>query len=293
VVAEPAVQRLYAELIEKLDQRRAQVLVEARFVSIDTSNDFSLGVEISGITQNGTKKMLAFSSYGLSTTSATTGALTLIPGTGFNGTLVDPNVADVVVRALNKSSRAKTMSSPRILINDNANGQLTSVKEVPYSSVNASTTVATTTFAGFADAGTTITVTPHISDDSRLQMDVRITINTFTGSASNNLPPPRQTQEVSSQITIPDGYTAIIGGLDLNNKSYTYSGIPYLEQIPLVRELTGLTTTSRSKSAMFVFLHPIILRDDKFQGLKFLSEDNLRKADIQQDFPNSQPIWIQ
>ena len=275
VIAEPPVQRLYADLIRKLDQRPLQVLIEARFVIIDTTNDFSFGVEIQGGGQYGLKKLFAFSSYGLSTVNPVNGALSIIPGTGFNGTLVDPDVADAVVRALSKCSRAKVMSAPRLLINDNASGQLTSVQEVPFSSVNASQTVATTSFAGFADAGTTITVTPHISDDTRLQLDLRITLNSFTGAGSNNLPPPRQTQEVSSQITIPDGHTAIVGGLNRKNDSYDYTGLPVLNRIPVVRVLTGLTTRSQSSSAMFVFLRPVILRDDKFRELKFVSAEDL------------------
>jgi type II secretory pathway component GspD/PulD (secretin) len=66
-----------------------------------------------------------------------------------------------------------------------------------------------------------------------------------------------------------------------------------LSAIPVVRELTSLTTRSGSCSSMFVFLHPVILRDDKFRALKFLSEDNLRQAGENQDFPTSQPVWMQ
>ena len=292
VVAEPQVQRLYAELIAKLDQRRMQVLIEAKFVIIDTTDDFSLGIEISGGEGVGPKTLFAFSSYGLSAVDAVSGALKIVPGTGFNGTLVDPSVAYAVVKALSKDSRARIISSPRVLVNDNSTGQLTGVEEVPFSSVNASQTVATTSFAGFAEAGTTITATPHISDDTHLQLDFRITLNSFTGTGSANLPPPRKTQEVSSQITIPDGYTVIVGGLNRDNSTYNYSGIPLLSKIPVVRQLTGVTTTARTCSSMFVFLRPVILRDDKFRDLKYLSEENVRKSGSKPDLPVSESILI-
>ena len=293
VVAEPAVQRLYAELIEKLDQRRLQVLIEAHFVLIDTTNDYSLGVEVSGGGQFSGKRLFALGSYGLSTVDAATGALAIIPGTGFNGTLLDPNVASAVIRAVSKDTRSRVTSAPRILVNDNAAGQLTSVQEVPFSSINASQTVATTSFAGFADAGTTITVTPHISDDTHLQLDFRITLNAFTGSAAANLPPPRETQEVSSQISIPDGHTVIVGGLNTGTDSYNYSGMPILSRIPIVRQVTGLTTTSNARHSMFIFLRPVILRDDKFRDLKYISEQNVDKACLPRDMPTSHPIWLQ
>jgi len=85
VVAETASSKIYAELIEKLDQRRPQVLIEAKVIILSGSDDFSFGVEIFGDGHNGLRKLLAFSSYGLSQIDPATGALNLIPGLGFNG----------------------------------------------------------------------------------------------------------------------------------------------------------------------------------------------------------------
>ena len=70
-------------------------------------------------------------------------------------------VADAVIQAMANHTRSKVLSAPRLVVADNAAGTLASVQEVPYTSVNASTTVATTSFAGFAEAGTTIQVTPR------------------------------------------------------------------------------------------------------------------------------------
>jgi len=119
VVAEPQIQEHYATLIKFLDRRSPQVLIEAKIVTIDTSNEFMLGVEVSGGERTGIRKLLAFSSFGLSTPDPVTGALALIPGVGFNGTLVDPDTADVIVRALSLNNRAKVIASPRVLVNDN------------------------------------------------------------------------------------------------------------------------------------------------------------------------------
>ena len=185
------------------------------------------------------------------------------------------------------------MSAPRILVNDNATGQLSSVEEVPFTSVNASQTVATTSFSGFAEAGTTITVTPRVSDEKHLQLDFAITLNTFTGTGSGGVPPPRQTEEVTSEVTIPEGHTVIVGGLRRRSHGYDYTGFPFLDKIPLVREVTGSTTRSKSCVSMFVFLRPIILRDDKFRDLKFVSERDVRKASLRPHFPASRPIWMQ
>ena len=292
VVAKPEVQRIYASLIEQLDERRPQVLVEAKVVIIDTSDDYTLGVEVSGGDRTGGKKAFAFTSYGFSAVDAVSGSLQIAPGVGFNGTLVDPSTADVVVRALSSHRRARVLSSPKILVNDNAEGELTSVLEIPFTSVNASQTVATTSFAGFAEAGTTITVTPTISDDNYLQMDYVITLNTFTGDGANGIPSPRQTNEVRSRVTVPDGYTVIVGGLTSKNNVMTYSGLPWLEKVPIIRDLTGTTTTSGDQTSLFVFLRPVILRDDKFKDLKYVSDKEMHDACLPGEYPASMSLSV-
>jgi len=292
VVAEPAAQRIYAELIERLDRRRPQVLIETKAVIIDTSDDFSLGVEVSTGDGEGLKRLLAFTSYGLSTVDPVSGALALMPGLGFNGTLVDPDTADVVLRALTSHRRARVVTAPRILVSDNATGQLSSVAEVPFTSVNASQTVATTSFAGFAEAGTTITVTPRVSEEDHLQLDFSITLNAFTGSGGEGVPPPRQTDEVSSQVTIPDGHTIIVGGLSRRTFSHDTKGIPLIEKIPLLKHVGGQQTRSSSCSSLFFFIRPIVLRDDKFKDLKFLSRRDGRDASVPSGFPRSEPVWM-
>jgi general secretion pathway protein D len=292
IIAEPEVQQAYQQLIEFLDKRRPQVMIEARIVVIDTSDDYTLGVEVSGGERNGLKKLFAFSSYGLSTVTPATGALAITPGTGFNGTLVDPATADVVVRALATHRRARVLSSPKILVDDNAEGTLESVNEVPFTSVNASQTVATTSFAGFAKAGTTIVVTPTISEGEHVNLDYTVTLNSFTGPGSTGVPPPRQTNEISSRVTVPDGYTIIVGGLTQKNVSSTLNGIPYLERIPIIRALTSLASNNTRDSSLFVFLRPVILEEDQFRDLKQLSKRSAQAACDGHNFPSSSPLLM-
>jgi general secretion pathway protein D len=293
VVGDRNVQAVYKDLIEFLDKKRPQVMIEARVIIIDTSDDFSLGVELSGgANRTGLNKIFQFTSYGLSTVTPTTGALAITPGRGFNWTLVDPEDANAVLRALSTHSRAKVLSAPRVLVNDNSTGTLASVTEVPFTSVNASTTVATTSFAGFAEAGTTIEVTPRISEDDHLVLDYAVTLNSFTGAGSAGVPPPRQTDEVRSTITIPDGHTVVVGGLNRTNSSFDYEGVPFIEKIPVVRELTGLTTTAQSRTTTFVFLRPVILRDDKFRDLQYLSDKDANCAGCAPNIPQSLPLLV-
>jgi type IV pilus assembly protein PilQ len=166
------------------------------------------------------------------------------------------------------------------------------VQEVPFTSVNASSTVATTSFAGFAEAGTTIEVTPRISDDDHLQLEYVISLNNFTGAGGQGVPPPRQTDEVTSTVTIPDGYTVIVGGLNRQNNSEDHEGLPLLDRVPIVKHVLGAHSKANSQTTLFVFLKPTILRDDKFRDLKFLSDRDLNGSCSVGNFPRSNVMFV-
>ena len=292
VVGDRPAQEIYKNLIEFLDVKRPQVMIEAQVVIIDTSDDYSLGVELSTGDRSGVNRLFEFTSFGLSTVDPMSGALSLIPGRGLNWALVNPEEGDAVLRALATHRRARVLSVPRVLVNDNSTGTLASVTEVPFTSVNASNTVATTSFAGFAEAGTTIEVTPRISENDHLVLDYVVTLNSFTGSGGAGVPPPRQTDEIRSTVTIPDGHTIIVGGLNRQNTSWDRNGIPVLERIPILRELTGVENDSKSRTTLFVFLRPVILRDDKFRDLQYLSDKALNCAGCKKNYPVSSPMLI-
>jgi general secretion pathway protein D len=296
VIAPPDAQRLYEQLIRQLDKRRPQVLIECTIVTLDTSGNFSLGVEIGRKGGTDDNQIITFSQFGLSTPDPATGRLTLIPGLGFNGALISTDIADVIVRALEGNTRAKVSSAPRILVNDNNTGTLSSVTEFPYASVNASDTVATTSFGDYSKAGTEITVRPHISEADYLQLEYTVSLSSFTGDAVQQgdtlLPPPRKSDAIESQVTIPDGSTIIVGGLNTTNVIETLDAIPLLGRIPFLRFLFSSRTRDDATTTLFVFIRPVILRDDKFEDLKFLSQRDVNAAEIDGDYPHSEPLAI-
>ena len=189
-------------------------------------------------------------------------------------------------------SHSRVVSAPRILVNDNSEGELSSISEVPFTSVNASDTVATTSFGGFAEAGTTIRVLPNISEGDHVNLDFNVTVNDFAGTGADGIPPPRQTDEVTSQVTIPDGHTVIVGGLRRKRHSRDENLIPGLEHLSIFRLLGGNHARNSGDELLFIFLKPVILRDDKFRDLRYLSDEERQRACIPDDLPQSSPILI-
>lgn len=292
VIAPPAQQRLYARIIEALDVRRPQVLIETTIVSMDTSDDFSLGVEIGGLSGFDDGELITFSSFGLSEVDPLTGRLTPTVSNGANIALLSPDIADVVIKALSSSSRARLVSMPQILVNDNEEGMLQSVNKEPF---QRTVVTESTTIVGegdTAEAGTTITVTPHISEGDYLQLAYAIELSTFTGQREPNLPPPSQSNNVAARVTIPDGHTIVVGGLSRKDYRETLSEIPLLGQIPLIEHLFQSQTRDEVNTTLFIFIRPTILRDDQFRDLKYISGLYREQAELKDDFPSSKPMLL-
>ncbi len=294
VIAPPAMQQVYEKLIRRLDVRRPQVLIEATVVILDTSDSFSLGVEIHSDESVGDGVLLNFSQFGLSTGDPNTGSISISPGTGFNGALLGTDIAQVVIRALETDSRTRILSRPSVLVNDNATGKLSSESEEPFTTTSQVTGApSTTSFGGFATAGTTINITPQISEGDYLTLEYGITLSSFSGTGADGVPPPRSSDEISSKVTIPDGYTIVVGGLTRENVFEDISKVPFLGSIPIVEYLFSSRSTNKNQSTLFVFIRATILRDDKFKDLKFLSSESVARAELTDEFPVSQPLEIE
>jgi general secretion pathway protein D len=194
---------------------------------------------------------------------------------------------------LRTNGRASVVSAPKILVNDNTPGTLSSVAAEPYAAiVDSSNNTSTTTLGGSATAGTTITVTPRISIDDYLQLEYEIELSNFTGERSANLPPPSQQNTIQSDVTIPDGHTIVVGGINRLDTSNTISMIPFLGEIPIIEHLFRSEDSSHREQTLFVFIRPIILRDDRFADLKYLSGRDRNLAGLEESYPSSEPLVV-
>jgi general secretion pathway protein D len=293
VIAPPAVQAIYAGLIAKLDERRPQVQIECTIVTLDTSDEFSLGVDIAKLGGFGDSKLLALSSFGVSKVDPVTGKLTPIGSQGGTLAVLSPNIADVVIRALQTNSRARLVSAPQLLVNDNGKGKLQSVSQEPFAEIlDTSTTQSRTGLGGLAQAGTTISVEPHISEDDYLQLAYNVELSSFTGTGRSGLPPPSQKNSVDSTVTVPDGSTIVVGGLRVKNFRESRDMIPFADLIPFGEYVFGQRSKTGRDQTLFVFIKPVILRDDKFEDLKHLSRRATGEVQLPGDYPMGKPIPI-
>ncbi len=274
VMAPSEVQTEVENLILELDRRKAQVLIEALVVQVSATRNFNLGVELqkswgSQTEYHGT----AGTGFGLSTVDPDTGARTVAIGEGLTGTLLKNDEIRLILRALLVENNGQIISRPRLLVNDNKEATFKSLDEQPYTQLNAVTTNTTsTTLGGYAEAGTTLTITPHISEGNYLTLDMSLDISQFTGTGSADLPPPKRSDNVKSTVTIPNASTIIIGGLSGYHITRGEHKVPLLGDIPLVGWLFKTHTTNRDDTTEYIFIKALLATDEDFADLRGLSE---------------------
>ncbi len=294
-IGEPRLLAQLEHLLPTLDVRQPQVMLEAILVSLNDSQSVSFGMELEHLRVSGDTMIRLSSLFGLSTAAAGAGGASraIGDGAGFTGTVLDPGDFSVVVRALQSITKGRSLSNPKILVNNNQQATFNSVLQQPFATTNASTTVSTTAFGGTQDAGTTISVKPQIAEGDHLVLTYSVSLSSFVGAASSsNLPPPRQQNSVQSTATIPDGYTVVVGGLELNTDGNDTTQIPIIGDIPLVGELFKNRSKSVGRQRFYVFLKAGVLRQTNLEDLKYLSDVDANAAAIPDGWPTVEPRVI-
>lgn len=274
-------------LIDRLDHHRPQVLIEATIVSMSSSDGLDLGVDIQYLNaEDNELESGLLSNFGLLDVDPVTGATNAMLGSGLTAVLLRSDEVSVILRALQTRLDARIVANPRLLVADNETGTLDSIDEQPFTSINAGETVATTSFGGYAEAGTQLTLTPNISESDVVHLEYDIRSSSFTGNPSDpNLPPPRALDSVSSRVTIPSGYTLLVGGLTRKNHQTTRDQVPILGDLPLLGAAFRSQNSSDSETILYVFLRPVIHREDRFAYLRYQSVRALRQAEVDGDAP--------
>lgn len=294
-VGEPRLLTQLENLLPTLDVRQPQVMLEAILVSMNDSQTLNFGMELEHLRVSGDTMIRLSSLFGLST--AATGAdgrsRAVGDSSGFTGTVLNPGDFSVVVRALETLNKGRSLSNPKLLVNNNQQATFNSVLQQPFATTNASTTVATTAFGGTQDAGTTISVKPQIAEGDHLVLTYSISLSSFVGSSANaNVPPPRQQNSVQSVATIPDGYTVVVGGLELNTDGNDTTQIPVIGDIPVLGELFKNRSRNVGRQRFYVFLRASVLRQSSLEDIKYLSDMDTKTAGIADGWPDVRPRVI-
>ncbi len=280
IIAPDHVYNSLRSVIEKLDQRRAQVHVEALIVQVTSSVAAEFGIQwqdLAGVGNSGVQAIggTNFGSTGTNILTASKDITTV--GQGLNvgiirGTVTLPGVGTVLnlgvlARALENDSRANVISTPQILTLDNEEAKFISGQNVPfvtgsYSQAGNSSTNPFQTIER-RDVGLTLRVTPQITEGGTVKLKVFQEISSVVASNSNVKSTDIITSKssVESIVLVDDGAIAVIGGLVSDDTKSTDAQVPWLGSLPYIGNLFKYKTRNRDKTNLMVFLRPVVLRD--------------------------------
>lgn len=282
-------QQEFARLIEKLDLRRPQVYIEAKIIAVTWSDEMRLAFETQLINAGGAGGLVN-TNFGLS--SFGTGGQIWQPKTvatglaGITAAIIKNDQVPIIINALQTKTDSRILSTPQLLVDDNEEAMIVSVDSQPTASITQGNATTETGFAGYEDAGTTLKVTPKISDAGYLGLKYEVELSNFTGAATSTLPPPKAKNNLqSNSITIPADTTVIVGGLNFQSDSLTRAQVPLLGDIPLIGLLFQDRRDNDRRTTLYVFLTPRILRDPTFADLRMLTAGPQRESMLGSELP--------
>ncbi len=261
IVTSPENRALLQQIVEQLDKIPEQVMIETLIVeaSLDATN--KMGVEWN-FTQ-GTGSVLgalgAKDTKGAGTVQFGSQASTTQPQ-GMRYTLTGGQYG-AFLQALKTDSRFEVLSSPRIFTSNNSTAEINISQSLPYVTSQQTNANGILTFNySFLDVGIILTVTPRITSNGYVTMDVTQTANDFVRYTDFNAPVVNQ-REAQTTVSVKDGETIVLGGIIKDSISATVNKLPVLGDIPVLGKLFQSNSTTKSKTELLVFLTPRIVRD--------------------------------
>ncbi len=258
-----------------------QVLIEATVVEVLLNDQYQAGIDWSVLGSN------AFGADGgLSISSPFPGprdgfSIATVDGIGGAGVASgDWNIL-ANLQLLKTFGESKVLSSPKIMAINNQTALLKVVNNLVYFTVDVNTTAATSTTAGLTTyeseihtvpVGFTMSVTPFVSADGDITLNVRPTISRQIGSVLDPNPalkdagvessiPVIQEKEMSSVLRLKDRQTAVIGGLIEDQKSHDSLGVPWLSEVPILGTLFANRKDQTKKTELVIFIRPTIIKN--------------------------------
>ncbi len=265
----------FRRVIAQLDVPVRQVLIEARIVTASDTFSRELGIRWGGgaIKSNGPSTL----KYGgsLETLSelqdaivngsgtitspgdlvvdlGVTGPGTTSFGIGITG---EGYLLDLELSALASEGHAEVVARPKVITADKSPATIESGVEIPYQEATSSGATSTS----FKDAVLSLEVTPQITPDDRIIMELNVKQDTV-GQVFNGVP-SINTNEIETQVLVDNGQTLVLGGIFSTDKNISTTKTPFLGDLPYVGRLFRRTLERDDKQELLIFITPRIIQD--------------------------------
>ena len=280
ITAPPKIMRAVMDIIDKLDIRRPQVLVEAIIAEVDVDKDAELGINWAAFSNGQSIPAGSFVSpvggtsivdlagavqnpANVSTTllQGTTIGIGRIAGTGVNFA--------AMLRAIRGDTNTNVVATPSAVTMDNQEAELKVAQEVPFVTGQFTNTTAVTggTVNPFQtiqreEVGTILKVTPTISPEgSAVMLKISIESSSIGQKPAGAVDLVTNKRTITTAVLIEDGGVVVLGGLIEDNSVKGENRVPYLGNIPILGLLFKTRNATSTKNNLIMFIRPKILRD--------------------------------
>jgi len=275
-------QKWIRSLIEKLDRRRPQVLIDVTLVSVTRTDLFDLDLQLAtkfpklqaGAAMDAVGQIVKPFVGG-------TGEVFSSPVTAeAKGFYSDAHI-QALLTALQTKSYGRVLAKPKILVNDGESG---TIKTTDTTNVGIDRVIVpdqgspqiSTSFQAY-QAGITLTITPNISEGDLLLLEVSLERSDFGDAPAAGSPPDTTASNIDTIVTVPNNRTIILGGLLKLNQSKGGTKVPLLGDIPILGGLFRQTSNAARDSKLYIFVKANILRpNETLTGLPELERISAR-----------------
>ncbi|PKL94947.1 MAG: type IV pilus secretin PilQ [Gammaproteobacteria bacterium HGW-Gammaproteobacteria-9] len=171
------------------------------------------------------------------------------------GYVSDYGILDLQLSAMEKTGNGEIVSQPKVVTADKETAKILKGSEIPYQEASSSGATSTS----FKEAALSLEVTPQITPDNRIIMEVKVTKDAPDFANALNGVPPINKNEVNAKVLVTDGETIVIGGVFSNSQISSIEKVPFLGDVPFVGRLFRRDIVEDKKSELLVFLTPRIL----------------------------------
>ncbi|GLK91508.1 fimbrial assembly protein PilQ [Pseudomonas turukhanskensis] len=254
-------------IITQLDIPVRQVMIEARIVEANVDYDKSLGVRWGGTKTFGNGVVYGNDDSGDESGDSgedSTGNYPFVDmgvanrtaGIGI-GFVTDNLILDLELTAMEKTGNGEVVSQPKVVTSDKETAKILKGSEIPYQEASSSGATSTS----FKEASLSLEVTPQITPDNRIIIEVKVTKDEPDFANALNGVPPIKKNEVNAKVLVADGETIVIGGVFSNTQTKSVDKVPFLGDLPYLGRLFRRDVVADSKNELLVFLTPRIMNN--------------------------------
>ena len=253
------------KVLNEIDIKTEQVLIEAFVVKASSAFEKQLGTRLSGYYKRGDEQIggVAEGSSSKGTLDLTSAALTsgkdaitnfaADPMTSGIGIIkkTGTSVLKAEITALEKLNMVETISNPKIFTINNQAASITQGQEIPYQ-----TTSEGTTTTSFKEAALKLSIVPSIIGDGNVLLDIEVSND---DADTSNPEPPITKMQIITKLLVADGDIVVIGGIKMNNKTGAKEQTPGLGNLPVVGNMFKYKKNQDTLNELLIFIAPRIL----------------------------------